>query len=63
MKLTIEIDCDNDAFTDDTGEVTRYFAWNECRRIIDDLGDGGREDRRLRDTNGNRVGTLTWSGE
>jgi len=55
-QITILIETDNEAFTDD--------PWEECRRILHelaakDLAPG--DSINLRDVNGNKVGSMRWS--
>lgn len=66
MKLTIEIDCDNDAFADGklTNEVRSIisFALMDLTHDIEEhlFGNDLTEEIALFDTNGNHVGLLTY---
>jgi hypothetical protein len=60
MTLTITIDCDNAAFTDNVGgEAARILR--ELADKICDYADLGGGDIRLMDINGNRVGECSVS--
>ncbi|OPY24005.1 MAG: hypothetical protein A4E27_01342 [Methanobacterium sp. PtaU1.Bin242] len=66
MKLTIEIDTNNDAFADGKmiGEVQSiiFYALLELNSDIEShpFHDKFMEEMGLRDSNGNHVGTLTY---
>jgi len=54
MKVTIKIQCDNEAFSDDPGiEVSRIL-----RELADKMENGSFMDYPCYDVNGNRVGDL-----
>lgn len=58
MKITIEIDTESAAFEDDRfGETNRILQMVE-REVMDCLDDGCGIRVPIKDTNGNRVGTL-----
>ncbi len=56
MRVTIQIQCDNDAFSDyPEGEIARILT-EAARKILTPEGQDG---FRLRDANGNHVGALS----
>ena len=58
MKLTITINCDNEAFTDNPGlEIARILHLAADRIDGDPISSGG-DGFRLFDLNGNRVGLV-----
>jgi hypothetical protein len=69
MKLTITIDCDNDAFRAPDGASATAHACaciDEAERILGDLAERGLDYKatiRLLDRNGNTVGKAEWSEE
>ena len=60
MKVTIEIQCDNAAFEDLNGEVSRILRVL-AKRV--DTSPKSLEDMRLMDLNGNKVGQMVVSDE
>lgn len=54
MKFTVEIECDNAAFEDDSGAEVARILRNLAAELENNPGVLGRFP--LRDTNGNRVG-------
>lgn len=65
LKFTLEIDCDNDAFTCN-GVESVAFATVEVARILKEceqkLGSDGHSHSALWDVNGNRVGFYKFVG-
>jgi hypothetical protein len=67
MNFELNIRCDNAAFDEDpTGELARILA-NLAAKISDDrMGGCGKpgmtDDGKVRDINGNSVGTWEWDG-
>lgn len=53
MRFVLEMDCDNDAFTDTPGDEMARILRVVARRV-----EGGEFDGKLVDANGNKVGTF-----
>lgn len=64
MKLTIEIQCDNDAFEntgDEIGRILTHWLTHHLPAQLNDRDGETPETRRLYDLNGNKVGKAVLS--
>lgn len=62
MTLTITIDMDNDAFADDNGRETSRILRELSSRVKDWTLEAG-DYKKIRDINGNTVGSLSVSDD